>query len=353
MLTAQHLPTDPTSHLQVELDQASSHTDRSHKGRLVFGLVGLMLSGVAVWRIALHGFGAASESAHDVPVVAFSSSSHIVRPAGFTHQAGPPVSIGFVSPMQRQHLDRRTQMGMQDALGGLQDRAAKPVQTNDAVSIPSGVMSHSAHDAASGTEIQQNVGISRRSLIRGSSIAAGMHFGVGKIADASAYTVDPKVPEAKDTYAVAQRGGRHLKVLELGSADLKAVFQDRFRAGNDVIALDLELPDPIKLREAMKLADQHGYQLRFEQGDATKLKFADETFDVVVCSMFLCQDFDPEVVVSEIRRVLKPGGRFGFSEHVENIDKVIVDRVFGERSVIQVQANPRETNVIAGVVRKV
>ena len=93
--------------------------------------------------------------------------------------------------------------------------------------------------------------------------------------------------------------------------------------------------------------------MRFEQGDATKLRFADGTFDVVMSSMFLCQDFNPEVVVSEIRRVLKPGGRFGFYEHVEDIDKVIVDKVFGERSVIRVQANPERTNVIAGVVRKV
>ena len=88
---------------------------------------------------------------------------------------------------------------------------------------------------------------------------------------------------------------------------------------------------------------------------ATKLKFADETFDVVVCSLFLCQDFKggPEVVVNEIRRVLKPGGRFGYYEHVEDIADVIVGKVFGERSVIRVQAKPERTNVVAGVVRKV
>ena len=68
--------------------------------------------------------------------------------------------------------------------------------------------------------------------------------------------------------------------------------------------------------------------------------------------MFLCQDFDPAVVVSEIRRVLKPGGRFGFYEHVEDIDKVIVGKVFGEGSVVRVEAYPERTNVVAGVVRK-
>ena len=107
------------------------------------------------------------------------------------------------------------------------------------------------------------------------------------------------------------------------------------------------------MRDAKTYAAEHGYQLRFEQGDATELRWAADTFDVVVSSLFLCQDFDPEVVVSEIRRVLKPGGRFGFFEHVDDIDKVIVGKVFGERSVIRVQAYPERTNVIAGVVRKV
>ena len=82
-------------------------------------------------------------------------------------------------------------------------------------------------------------------------------------------------------------------------------------------------------------------------------QFDNESFDVVLSSMFLCQDFDPKVVVSEIRRVLKTGGRFGFYEHVQDIDGVIVDAVFGERSVIRVQAYPEETNVIAGVMEKV
>jgi len=52
--------------------------------------------------------------------------------------------------------------------------------------------------------------------------------------------------------------------------------------------------------------------------------------------------------------VLKPGGRFGiYEEPVEDIDQVVVGKVFGEKSVIRVQAKPERTNVMAGVVRKV
>ena len=159
-------------------------------------------------------------------------------------------------------------------------------------------------------------------------------------------------PDEKDTYAEAQKANGHLRVLWVGSGNMKGVFENLFQAGNEVVALDLSKPDATDLSAATTYAAKHGYQLDFEQGDATNLKFIDGTFDVVVCSMFLCQDFDPVVVVSEIRRVLKPGGRFGFYEHVEDIDQVIVGKVFGERSVIRVQHLPERLNIMAGVVRK-
>ena len=195
--------------------------------------------------------------------------------------------------------------------------------------------------------------VSRRNMIRGFLWATGMYHGSGAISCASAYTVDRVKPDEKDTYWQAQDSSHPLRILWVGSGNMNGVYNNLFQAGNEVTALDLLRPDNSDLSAATTYATEHGYQLRFEQGDATKLGFTDETFDVVVCSMFLCQDFDPQVVVSEIRRVLKPGGRFGFYEHVEDINKVIVDRVFGERSIVQVQAYPERTNVMAGVVKKV
>ena len=60
-----------------------------------------------------------------------------------------------------------------------------------------------------------------------------------------------------------------------------------------------------------------------------------------------------KTVIEEIRRVLKPGGRFGFYEDEPEVDKVIVGKVFGESAVIRVDANPLKSNIIGGVVRKV
>jgi ubiquinone/menaquinone biosynthesis C-methylase UbiE len=153
----------------------------------------------------------------------------------------------------------------------------------------------------------------------------------------------------------------NLRVLWVGSGALtprtgavrSGVYKNLFKSGNEVIAVDLLKPTASDLKAAKQYASEQGFSLKFQRGDATKLTFPDESFDVVVCSLFLCQDFDPEVVVNEIRRVLKPGGRFGFFEHIEDIDKVIIGKVFGDSSVIQVQAYPEMQNILAGVVKKV
>jgi len=229
-------------------------------------------------------------------------------------------------------------------------RYASTVETHQA-----GVAAQPAKHGTPYGEASSNIPrISRRNLVRGVFWGSGAYCVNRSIGCAwASYTVNQVEPNETETYAEAQKGNGPLRVLWVGSGNMKGVSKDLFLAGNEVIAVDLRRPAALELRAATRYATEHGYRLRFEKGDATDLKFGDGTFDVVVCSMFLCQDFDPEVVVSQIRRVLKPGGRFGFYEHVEDIGDVIVDKVFGERSVVRVQAYPEITNVVAGIVRKV
>ena len=47
-----------------------------------------------------------------------------------------------------------------------------------------------------------------------------------------------------------------------------------------------------------------------------RLPFADESFDTVVSTLVLCTIPDPHAALTEIRRVLRPGGRVLFLEHV-------------------------------------
>ena len=49
---------------------------------------------------------------------------------------------------------------------------------------------------------------------------------------------------------------------------------------------------------------------------AEDLPLADASVDDILCSLVLCTVDDPDAVLREVRRVLRPGGRFRFVEHV-------------------------------------
>ncbi len=58
--------------------------------------------------------------------------------------------------------------------------------------------------------------------------------------------------------------------------------------------------------------------VRVVRAPAEALPFPDESFDVVVSTLVLCTVGDASRALAEIRRVLKPGGRLVFLEHVRS-----------------------------------
>ena len=56
-------------------------------------------------------------------------------------------------------------------------------------------------------------------------------------------------------------------------------------------------------------------EVDFHHLDAEHLPFESESFDTVTCTLTLCSIPDAEHALGEVRRVLKPGGRFLFLEH--------------------------------------
>jgi SAM-dependent methyltransferase len=59
---------------------------------------------------------------------------------------------------------------------------------------------------------------------------------------------------------------------------------------------------------------------RLVAAPAEAIPFADDTFDTAVATLVLCTVPDPVAAITELARVLKPGGRLLFIEHVRSDD---------------------------------
>ena len=68
-----------------------------------------------------------------------------------------------------------------------------------------------------------------------------------------------------------------------------------------------------RLRER---AEQAGLEAEFRVGSAQRIEVPDHTADVVISTLVLCSVPDVTRTLAEVRRVLRPGGRFLFVEHV-------------------------------------
>ena len=79
-------------------------------------------------------------------------------------------------------------------------------------------------------------------------------------------------------------------------------------------------PSEPMLRRARDRAADDGRDVTLVEAPAERLPFEDDSFDSVVTMAVLCTVDDPNRSLNEIRRVLRPGGRFRFSEHVRSPD---------------------------------
>jgi len=73
---------------------------------------------------------------------------------------------------------------------------------------------------------------------------------------------------------------------------------------------------PAMLEIARHRAERLGVAVDLRLGDALALPFADASFDTVVCTFSLCEIPDVAQAISEMHRVLRPGGRLLLADHV-------------------------------------
>lgn len=100
-------------------------------------------------------------------------------------------------------------------------------------------------------------------------------------------------------------------IVEIG-AGVGANFP-YFKTGTHVIAVE---PNPHMHRGLRRKAKRSGLPLSILSSGAEAIDLSDNTVDAVVSTLVLCTVDDPARVLSEIRRILRPGGRFIFIEHV-------------------------------------
>jgi ubiquinone/menaquinone biosynthesis C-methylase UbiE len=119
------------------------------------------------------------------------------------------------------------------------------------------------------------------------------------------------------------------RVLEMGAGTGANLPQYPRHADLELVLAE---PDPGMLARAVKRAQDLGLEVEFQQVGAYPLPFADGSFDTAVYCICLCTIPDPARALAEAHRVLRPGGRLLFLEHVRSRDPKLArwqDRMHG------------------------
>nr|WP_092528528.1 methyltransferase domain-containing protein [Amycolatopsis arida] len=91
---------------------------------------------------------------------------------------------------------------------------------------------------------------------------------------------------------------------------------------DDVTLTGIDLSEDM-LAIARTRTAELGRPVTLLQGNAHALPFDDATFDTVVCTFGLCAIPDVDAAVTEMRRVLRPGGRLVLVDHVHSSSRLV------------------------------
>jgi SAM-dependent methyltransferase len=125
--------------------------------------------------------------------------------------------------------------------------------------------------------------------------------------------------EAMDGYMHRRLGARKgtlfadlpQQVVELGSG---AGASMRYLApGTRLVAIE---PNPHAHDALRRNATRHGIDLEIREERADSTGLPSSSVDAVICTLVLCTVEDQAAALAEVYRILRPGGRFVFIEHV-------------------------------------
>lgn len=112
--------------------------------------------------------------------------------------------------------------------------------------------------------------------------------------------------------AIRRNIGYKAEILDMGCG-AGFLANDLAAAGHKVTGIDLST-------SSLKVAESrdHTHSVHYRQGDVYQVPFANESFDVVAAMDLLEHVSDPQRVIAEASRVLRPGGLFFFNTFNKN-----------------------------------
>ena len=111
-------------------------------------------------------------------------------------------------------------------------------------------------------------------------------------------------------------------VLEIGAGT--GLNLAHYPAGLD--RLIVTEPEQHKAALLLRRAQDLELEAEFVRASAEALPFEDDSFDTVVATLVFCTVSEPEQAISEMKRVLRPGGAWLFIEHIRS-DRPTIGRI--------------------------
>lgn len=131
-------------------------------------------------------------------------------------------------------------------------------------------------------------------------------------------------------------------VLDLGSGGGIDVLLSARRVGPTGFAYGLDMTDEMIALARTNAAKAGATNVEFIKGQIEVIPLADDSVDVIISNCVINLSADKNAVISEMFRVLKPGGRLGLSDVVAEDQLSVADRV----------ARGSYTGCIAGALSK-